>query len=294
MVGLKMKDNFRKGLIIILALLCSIILALPVQAGDGSGGGRKQPLVLVSSSPNDGQKDVALPAEIKMTFSKNVAYMTVRDNNSKCFAMYSQEGKEIPIEVIIADDQIEFDKRRDIVVKPLQELQAGVTYIVKVAPQLESKSGVNLGKETTLSFTTVGVAKPVVNSATSTSKVTGANVDKSSSSDLTGSSEQKAADSELTTSKEQAQVTEQVPESNVPDSSQIPEQVGESKAEDSSGISEQVAESKTGDLSRGSNQGESPDREEKNDKGLNTGIIIAVIIITSGVVYAIYRKRGKQ
>jgi methionine-rich copper-binding protein CopC len=292
LVGLKMKDNFRKGLIIILALLCSIILALPVQAGDGSGGGRKQPLVLVSSSPTDGQKDVALPAEIKMTFSKNVAYMTVRDNNSKCFAMYSQEGKEIPIEVMIADDQIEFDKRRDIVVKPLQELQAGVTYIVKVAPQLESKSGVNLGKETTLSFTTVGVAKPVVNSATSTSKDTGANVDKSSSSDLTGSSEQKVADSELTTSKEQAQVTEQVPESNVPDSSQIPEQVGESKAEDSSGISKQVAESKTGDLSRGS--GESPDREEKNDKGLNTGIIIAVIIIASGVVYAIYRKRGKQ
>ena len=118
-------NNLRKTLIITLAILCSIILVLPVLAGqgDGSGGGKNQPLAMLSSSPADGQKDVALPVEIKMTFSKNVVYMTVRDNNSKCFTMYSQDGKQVPIEVIMADDQIEFDKRRDIVVKPLQELQ---------------------------------------------------------------------------------------------------------------------------------------------------------------------------
>ncbi|HBQ27176.1 MAG TPA: hypothetical protein DD791_12340 [Syntrophomonas sp.] len=272
-------NNLRKALIITLALLCSIILALPVLAGqgDGSGGGKNQPLALVSSSPADGQKDIALPVEIKMTFSKNVVYMTVRDNNSKCFAMYSQDGKQVPIEVIMADDQIEFDKRQDIVVKPLQELQAGTTYMLKVAPQLESKSGVNLGKETTLSFTTAGAATAAVDPAASTSKDADANAAKGSTSD---SSEQKAPDSKLTARGEQGQLTEQVAESNVSDSSQIPEQ---------------DTESATGDLSSEPNQGETPDGDHENsNKGLNTGIIIAIIIIAASLAYAIYRKKGKQ
>jgi len=272
-------NNLRKTLIITLALLCSIVLALPIMAGqgDGSGGGKNQPLALVSSIPADGQKDVALPVEIKMTFSKNVVYMTVRDNNSKCFTMYSKDGKQVPIEVIMADDQIEFDKRRDIVVKPLQELQAGITYTVKVAPQLESKSGVNLGKETTLSFTTAGASVPVADKATSTNKDVDANAIKGSTSD---SSEQKALDSKLTASREQGQLTAQVAESNVSDSSQIPEQ---------------VTETKTGDLSPESNQVETPDSEKGNsNKGINTGIIVVAIIVATALVYAIYGKKGKQ
>ncbi len=256
-------NNLRKTLIITLAILCSIILVLPVLAGqgDGSGGGKNQPLAMLSSSPADGQKDVALPVEIKMTFSKNVVYMTVRDNNSKCFTMYSQDGKQVPIEVIMADDQIEFDKRRDIVVKPLQELQAGTTYMVKVAPQLESKSGVNLGKETTLSFTTAGFAAIAVDPAASTSTDMAANPAESSTSD----SEQETPASEQITSGEQGE---------------IPEQLAESKAEDSN------SETKREESTAG--------EKENNDKGINTGIIIAIIIITTALVYAIFKKRGKQ
>jgi methionine-rich copper-binding protein CopC len=274
----KMTNDLRKALIIALVLLCSIMLALPILAGqgDGSGGGKNQPLALVSSIPADGQKDVALPGEIKMTFSKNVVYMTVRDNNSKCFTMYSQDGKQVPIEVIMADDQIEFDKRRDIVVKPLQELQTGITYTVKVAPQLESKSGVNLGKEATLSFTTAGAAAPTADKATSTSKDADVNAIEVSNSNLSG---QKAPDSELTTSGGQGQLTEQAAESNVLDSSQIPEQ---------------VTEVKTGDLSPESNRVKTPDGEKGNsNKGINTGVIVAAIIGATALVYAIYRKRGK-
>lgn len=257
-------NNLRKTLIITLALLCSIILAIPVLAGqgDGSGGGKSQPLALVSSSPVDGQKDVALPAEIKMTFSKNVVYMTVRDNNSKCFTMYSQDGKQVPIEVIMADDQIEFDKRQDIIVKPLQELEAGTTYTVKVAPQLESKSGVNLGKETTLSFTTAGTTAIALDPAASTSTDTAANPAEISTSDL---SEQESPVSEQITSAEQGE------------------------------IPEQITESTTGDLNPESNQGKTPDGDHENsNKGLNTGIIVAIIIIATALVYTIYRKKGKQ
>ncbi len=229
-MGWKTKYNLRKTLIITLAFLCSIILAIPVLAGqgDGSGGGKSQPLALVSSSPADGQKDVALPVEIKMNFSKNVVYMTVRDNNSKCFTMYSQDGKQVPIEVIMADDQIEFDKRRDIIVKPLQELQAGTTYMVKVSPQLESKSGVTLGKETTLNFTTAGAVAAAVDPAVSTSKDTATNATRSSTGDL---SKQETPVSEQITSGAKGEIPEQLAESKVEDSNSETKRVGSTAGE---------------------------------------------------------------
>ena len=84
--------------------------------------------------------------------------MTVRENNKKCFSLWSN-NQQVPIEVIMADDQIEFEKRNDVILKPLQTLKAATTYRVEIAPQLESKSGVNLGQKTTVSFTTAGVIK---------------------------------------------------------------------------------------------------------------------------------------
>ena len=67
----------------LLAMLSLVLIVLPAAAGDGSGtgGGQDNPLDLVSSNPSDGRKDVGLPVEIKLCFSKNVVHMTVRDNN---------------------------------------------------------------------------------------------------------------------------------------------------------------------------------------------------------------------
>ena len=45
----------------------------------------------------------------------------------------------------MADDQIERKKRNDVLIKPKQPLQAGTTYRVEIAPELQSKSGVTLG-----------------------------------------------------------------------------------------------------------------------------------------------------
>lgn len=150
------------GVIIILALLILTLLAMPALAGDGdgTGGGRDNPLNLVSAIPVDGQRDVALSAEIKLTFNKNVINMSVKDNNRKCFALYSAAGAAIPIEVKMADDQMEPEKKRDVILSPLQDLQPGTTYIVKVAPELQAKNGVTLGKQITISFVTAGTGKP--------------------------------------------------------------------------------------------------------------------------------------
>jgi len=84
--------------------------------------------------------------------------MTVRENNKKCFSLWSN-NQQIPIEVIMADDQIEFEKRNDVILKPLQTLKAATSYRVEVAPRLESKSGAVLGHKVTVSFTTAGVIK---------------------------------------------------------------------------------------------------------------------------------------
>lgn len=120
--------------------------------GDGSGGGQNNPLVVDSSTPTNGATGVINLEYIKIVFSKNVVYMTVRDNNMKCFSLWSGD-KKIPAEIIMADDQIEREKRNDVLVKPLQPLQAGATYRVEIAPEVQSKSGVYLGHKESISFT---------------------------------------------------------------------------------------------------------------------------------------------
>lgn len=139
-----------------MGVLATASMPLYAGEGDGSGGGKKQPLSLISSIPANGAAGVNTDAFIKLTFNKNVVYMTVRENNRACFSLWT-ENQQVPIEVIMADDQIEFEKRNDVIIKPLQTLKAAKTYWVEVAPQLESKSGINLGQKNTVSFTTGGV-----------------------------------------------------------------------------------------------------------------------------------------
>ena len=129
-------------------------------AGDGSGGGQNNPLVIESSVPANGAAGVASLEYIKIVFSKNVVYMTVRDKNLQCFSLWSG-SQRIPAEVIMADDQIEREKRNDVLIKPKQPLQAGTTYRVEIAPELQSKSGVTLGHKAVITFTmAVGAQAP--------------------------------------------------------------------------------------------------------------------------------------
>ncbi|PKM76820.1 MAG: hypothetical protein CVU90_10360 [Firmicutes bacterium HGW-Firmicutes-15] len=151
--------------IVVLAVLGCLLMALPVlAAGDGSGGGQGVPLGLDSSIPSDGQKDVPLTGDIKLTFNKNVIFLGIRDANKTCFSLIASDGSKVPIEVIMADDQTTegFEKRRDISIRPVQKLQPGTAYVVKVSPQLQAKNGMSLGHEVTVNFITAGVApKPV-------------------------------------------------------------------------------------------------------------------------------------
>ncbi len=155
----------------ITALLLGLLLAAPVLASDGTGGGGgkgggtgggtgsgETPLALEQSVPADGAQGVAVDTKIQMTFSKNVANMAVRDKNLTCFALKDSKGQAVPVTVEIADDQIEAEKKNDVVLAPQSPLAAGETYTVVIAPELTSKSGVSLGEAKQFAFTTAPVA----------------------------------------------------------------------------------------------------------------------------------------
>ncbi len=149
-----------KILILFLAVFLSAMLILPAFAGegDGSGGGSTVPLGLASSTPANGQTGVELQPLIKLTFNKNVINLAIRDGNEKCFTLVAADGSQVPIEVIMADDQLYPEEKRNISVKPLQALQPGTNYSLKISPELTAKNGTSLEHEVTLNFVTEGTA----------------------------------------------------------------------------------------------------------------------------------------
>ncbi len=156
MVRIKKRFIKKSWFILVLSMALLALMSLPVLAGngDGSGGGQGEPLRLDSSSPYNGQTGVSLPLLINMTFNKNVINMTVSDNNRNCFSLYAADGSKVPVEVIMADDQVEPEKKRIVSLRPLQDLKPGAAYTVKVSSALQAKSGVTLGSDLTITFIT--------------------------------------------------------------------------------------------------------------------------------------------
>lgn len=156
MVRIKKRRLETSCLLVIFSMIMLIFLSLPALAGegDGSGGGQGEPLRLDSSSPYNGQSGVPTDVLITMTFNKNVVNMTVSDNNLNCFSLYAADGSKIPVEVIMADDQVEPEKKRIISLQPLQELKQNTAYTVKVSSVLQSKSGNIMGGDLNITFIT--------------------------------------------------------------------------------------------------------------------------------------------
>lgn len=156
---LKFGQKSRSSLVLALVVLFCLFLTLPVLAeggsGDGSGGGKDIPLGLASSDPADGASNVTVDTQIKLTFNKNVINMSVKDNNVKCFALYNN-GQQVPISVIMADDQIQPEYKREVTIAPQQSLQPGSSYTLKISPELQAKNGTVLGQEIKVSFITAG------------------------------------------------------------------------------------------------------------------------------------------
>ena len=120
--------------------------------GDGSGGGNGQnaPLVLEECSIEDGQKDVPTDCKIMLSFSKNVAELSVREQNEKAISLKKSNGESATYEVIFPD---EFDSRRNIEINATLSPQE--SYVLAIDQTLVAKNGVNtLDKIYEINFTT--------------------------------------------------------------------------------------------------------------------------------------------
>lgn len=138
----------------------AMLLILPFWAlaeGDGSGGGQNQPLALLTSSPADGARDVARDTKIKLSFNKNVVNMTVQAHNRQCITI-TQGGKTVPVDVVMADDQVQPEGKRDIILVPRSALLPGTKYTVNIAAGLQAKNGSTMVQPVSISFTTAGAA----------------------------------------------------------------------------------------------------------------------------------------
>ncbi|AWW28341.1 Ig-like domain-containing protein [Acetobacterium sp. KB-1] len=127
-------------------------------SGDGIGGGSDKPLTIVTTIPAAGASDIAVDTPIKLEFSKNVAYATVRDANLKAVTLWAGD-QLVKTEITMADDQLEPDLRNFIDIVPSEPLLEDTVYTIKVDKTLSSKSGVVLAEPLELTFTTVGTAE---------------------------------------------------------------------------------------------------------------------------------------
>lgn len=136
---------------IILILTVFLMFSLNVYAEGGNGVSVP---TLTSSTPADGDIDVPLDQEITLVFSNNITNASVRENNINCIKLVDSNGNVIDIDVVLADDQIEPDKKRDAVIVPINPLNPNTEYSVVISPELTSKNGIQTGVETIVSFTT--------------------------------------------------------------------------------------------------------------------------------------------
>lgn len=154
-------------LIGLLAFGCcgSVMAAGGNGSGGGSGGGSTEPLTIVTVTPADKSTEIAIDTPIKLEFSKNVAYATVRDANLKAVSLWAGD-QPVAAEITMADDQLEPDLRNFINIVPSEPLKEGTVYTIKVDTTLSSKSGDVLTAPITLTFTTAGTNE-AANQATS-------------------------------------------------------------------------------------------------------------------------------
>ncbi|MBR0113061.1 MAG: Ig-like domain-containing protein [Clostridia bacterium] len=161
----------RSGLLRALACLAAVFILLTLivsafaEGGDGSGGGKDIPFQFVSSSISNGAENVDPGTSIVLGFNKNVVNIAVRENNMKCFTLKDEDGKQVPIEIIMGDDQVEptHEVKRTVTVKPKSSLEYSTEYILKISKDLQAKNGSYLEKDSYISFTTAEkpTSKPV-------------------------------------------------------------------------------------------------------------------------------------
>ncbi len=136
-------------------LLSHIAALALLSISAGAGSGQDMPLALESSTVVHGETEVETGREIKLVFSKNISNIAVRDNNLGCFTLTDSAGAAVPAEIVLFDDQLERERRNDVVIKPAAMKEAEC-YRLTVSTNLTAKNGANLPEELVVVFSTPG------------------------------------------------------------------------------------------------------------------------------------------
>lgn len=144
----------------IIPIMAALVLALAMPAaafaeggnggGGGTGGGAAKPLVVESASIENGEA-IEADGTITLVFSKNVCAASVRDANSELVSVVDAQGAEVPVVVTLADDQVEPEKKRDMVIGFEQPLGEG-SYVLTAQAGITAKSGDALAEDYVLEF----------------------------------------------------------------------------------------------------------------------------------------------
>ena len=123
---------------------------------DGTGGGKTEALTVESTSVEDGA--VLAPEDaITLVFTKNVVNSSVKETNLPLFTVTDDSGAAVEITVTMADDQIEPDKKNDVVIAPADTWADGA-YTLTAQAGITSKSGDVMEQDYTLTFSVAGAA----------------------------------------------------------------------------------------------------------------------------------------
>ncbi|MBT3319735.1 MAG: hypothetical protein HN948_07535 [Clostridia bacterium] len=132
--------------VLIVIVLVLVVLSSSALAEDNA-------VALEASSVADGQSDVLVDVVIVLEFSNNVVNAAVAQNNASSIALRSG-GQGVPVYIEMADDQIEPEMKRTIIVRPAEILEEGASYKLIISGALSGKNGNTLGQDITISFTT--------------------------------------------------------------------------------------------------------------------------------------------
>lgn len=152
------KNILKSRLLLIFLMIIFFVLCFSSLAKNANA--EKNPLVLIGHRMIDELNEEGLRStEFEFYFSKNVVNMMVSENNKKCFSLIDQDKNEIPIEIKMADDQIEREKRHIIKIVVQKPLEPAIAYKIIVSSDLEAKNGIKLEKQLEMEFVILGVGK---------------------------------------------------------------------------------------------------------------------------------------
>jgi hypothetical protein len=122
--------------------------------GDNSTDAKESGLAFDYASVTNGETEVEIDRPLLFVFDSNVNNITTKENNARCFTITDETGINVPFDVILFDDQLERDLRRDIQLEIHGGMEEGKTYTVTISKDLMAKNGATLDEDIEITFST--------------------------------------------------------------------------------------------------------------------------------------------